>query len=95
MTDIIRFLERLGVDAQWRHAPEALETVLSEAGLDAELGAAVLAGDMARLQALLGCAPFMAVQLPGEEEEEQEDEGEGENEQAPAPDSVRRAAALA
>lgn len=95
MSDIIRFLERMGGDAQWRHAPgDIMEAALSEAELDPEHGAALLAGDSARLHALLGCAPFMVVQLPGqEEEEEQEDEGEGED--APQPDSARQAAAFA
>jgi hypothetical protein len=93
MSDIIRFLERLGGDAQWRFAPDAtMEAALNEAGLDPEQGAALLAGDAARLQALLGCAPLMAVQLPAEEEEEEQ---EDESEEAPAPDSLRREAALA
>lgn len=93
MSDIIRFLERMGEDAHWRHASgETLQPALDDAGLDAEQRAAIVAGDAPALHALLGCLPLMAVQLPAEEEEEEQ---EDESEEAPAPDSLRRAAALA
>lgn len=80
MSDIIEFLERMGEDARLRGASGAeLERALADARLEPQHGAAVLAGDTARLQALLGLGSLMAVQLPAEEEEEeQEDEGDGE-----------------
>lgn len=94
MSDIIRFLERMGADAQWRHASgEALQLAMDEAGLEAEQSVAVSSGDVSALQALLGCMPLMAVQLPAEEEEGEEQEEE--HEEAPAPDCSRQAAALA
>lgn len=94
MSDIIRFLQRMGEDARLRDAPAAeLELALAQAQLEPEHGAAVLAGDAARLQALLGLGALMAVQLPAEEEEEeQEDEGE---EPSPSEESRGREAVLA
>ncbi|MGO4703070.1 hypothetical protein [Dyella sp. 2RAB6] len=96
MSDIIKFLERMGADARLRDAPDAeLELALAEARLEPQHGAAVLAGDAAGLQALLGLGTLMAVQLPAEEEEEeQEDEGEGEP-PSPAEESLRREAVVA
>lgn len=94
MSDIIKFLERMGEDASLRDASAAeLEQVLAEARLEPEHGAAVLDGDAARLQALLGLGTLMAVQLPAEEEEEEQDD-EGE-EPSPAEESLRREAAVA
>lgn len=94
MSDIIQFLERMGADARWRHASgETLLLALDEAELDSEHRAAVIVGDVSALQALLGCLPFMAVQLPDHEEDEEEQEDESE--EAPASDSLRRTATLA
>ena len=94
MSDIIEFLERMGEDARLRDAPDAeLELALAEARLEPAHGAAVLAGDAARLHALLGLGTLMAVQLPAEEEEEEQpDEGD---EPPPAEESLRREAAAA
>ncbi|MEV8521332.1 hypothetical protein ABZR86_16175 [Dyella marensis] len=95
MSDIIRFLERMGEDVRLRDASAAeLELALAQAHLEPEHGAAVLAGDAARLQALLGLGTLMAVQLPAEEEEEEEQEDEGE-EPPPSEESRRREAVLA
>ena len=82
--DVIEFLEMMGKDAQWRHAPgDDVAQALSDAGITAELQSAVLVRDMARLEALLGQTPCAGYFLPGKEEEEEEGEGEGDDEDAP------------
>jgi hypothetical protein len=80
MSRAIDFLERLGQDAGLRHAaPEDLQLLLAEAGLEPDVQRTVLASDVDRLYALLGGAASICVQFPADEEEE----GEGEEEQAP------------
>lgn len=55
MADVIEFLERMGRDAQLRHAPDA---VLDEAMRDAQLSpfarAALMGGDRADIEAAIG-----------------------------------------
>jgi len=96
MSDIIKFLERMGEDVRLREASAAeLELALAEAHLEPGHGAAVLAGDAVQLQAMLGLGALMAVQLPpGEEEEEQDDEDEGED-APPSEDHLRHETAVA
>jgi hypothetical protein len=82
MSRAIDFLERLGQDAGLRHAaPEDLQSLLAEAGLQPDVQRTVLASDVDRLYALLGGAASICVQFPADEEEE--GEGEEEEEQAP------------
>lgn len=80
MTSVIEFLERMGADAQLRHAtPEELVAALEEAHVNAEMGAAVIARSTAELYALLDLQPMFHTQNnPGREDEEEEEEGEEE-----------------
>ncbi len=77
MTDVIDFLERMGQDAQWRHASQdEVELALTSAEIAPELQAAILARDQAHLETLLGQAPVCGCFFPGKEEEEEGDEDE-------------------
>lgn len=85
MFDVIAFLERVGREAQWRHASrDEVGLALSDAGVDPGLRVAILAKDGQELQALLGQAPFCCLihpAKPGEEQEEYDgssEEGEDE-----------------
>lgn len=84
MSSVIEFLERLGADAQLRHAsPEDLARALEESKVDAALGAAIVAHSTSAtdLYALLGLRPmFHTLENPGREDEDEEGEEEGEDE---------------
>lgn len=77
MTDVIDFLERMGQDAQLRHASQdEVELALTSAEVAPELQAAILAKDQAQLETLLGQAPVCSAFFPGKEDEEEGDEDE-------------------
>jgi len=74
MFDVIDFLERMGQDAQLRHASQdEVELALTSAEIDPELRVAILARDEQGLQALLGQDPFCCLINPAKPEEEQEE----------------------
>ena len=55
MSNVIAFLEKMGQDAQLRHASRSdVELALAGAQIDSELQAAILAKDQQKLEALLG-----------------------------------------
>ena len=77
MADIIEFLERLGRDASLRHAPAAvLEQALRDAQIDSQLRAALMRGDKAEVEAMLGvnnvCCMIFAPSPDAEEKESEE-----------------------
>lgn len=77
MTDVIDFLERMGQEAQLRHASQdEVELALTSEGIVPELQVAILAKDQGELESLLGQSPLCACFLPGKEEEEEGDEDE-------------------
>jgi hypothetical protein len=82
MSSIIEFLERLGADAQLRHASqEELAQALKESQIDSALGAAIIAHSTSadELYALLGLRPmFHTMENPGREDEDEEGEDDGE-----------------
>ena len=87
MTDIIDFLEKLGQDAQLRHAGcGEIREALADARIDEAPAAAILAGDERRLAILLGartdlnCLVFAPRRVP---EEEPDKEGEVPEQDAP------------
>jgi hypothetical protein len=87
MTDVIDFLERMGQDAQLRHASQdEVELALTSAEIAPELQAAILAKDQAQLETLLGQAPVCIMYLPGEEEEDDENEEAPSKEPDEAPE---------
>lgn len=74
MTGVINFLERMGRDAQLRHAfQDEVGFALASAGIDAELRVAILARNKKGLQALLGQDPFCCLIHPAKPGEEQEE----------------------
>jgi len=91
MSEVISFLEQTGRDALLRNATrEALASRLQNTTLDADIRAAILAGDRDGLDALLGCRGLCCMISPGREDEDGDEDGPDE----PAtPDESRRACA--
>ena len=83
MSNVIDFLQRLGQDADLRHAPRtALELALAEADIDPALREALLGADQRKLENLLGAdTNVCAMVSPGKkEEDEEEDEDDFDDE---------------
>ena len=77
MSNVIRFLEKMGSEARWSDASkDELELALMKAEVEIPLRAAILDKDVAQLQILLQQKPFVSLVIPGEEEEEEEGEDE-------------------
>lgn len=73
MTDVIEFLERMGRDAQLRHASEGvLEQAMRDAQMSPRARAAVTGGDRAEIEAVIGAESNVCcvVYVPESEEEE-------------------------
>jgi len=78
MTDVIEFLERMGRDAQLRHASEAvLEEAMRDAHLSAPARAALMGGDRAALKAVIGAHDNVCcmVNVPLPEGDDEESDG--------------------
>lgn len=92
MSSVIKFLERMGADAQMRHASQQdIAQALEESKVDAALGAAITsyATSSDELYSLLGLKPmFHVLENPGREEEEEEEEEEGEEEGGESKDAL-------
>lgn len=78
MSNVIEFLERMGVDAAFRYAaPAEVERAAAEAQLDGALRAAIVRGDADRLGALIGAREnvccIVAVPSDGEDEDDGDD----------------------
>lgn len=79
MKDVIDILERMGADAGLRDAPrQELEQALEAEQVEAAVRAAMLSGDRAELQRLMGAEAQFSVIMPAEEEEAPADGEEGE-----------------
>jgi hypothetical protein len=78
VSNVIDFLQRLGQDADPRHAPRtALELALAEADIDPALREALLGADQRKLESLLGADTNVCAMSPGKkEDDEEEDEDE-------------------
>lgn len=72
MSDVIDFLEKMGQDSALRHAPRAqLEGALADAGLSAQIRAALASRDTGALAALLGSGNVCClINVPLQEQEE-------------------------
>ena len=82
MSNLIDFLERLGEDAELRHASkDVLEEALRGAGIDPALRATILGVDQRKLEALISAEPNVCCAVHKEDEEEEEEPGEGEEEE--------------
>lgn len=97
MSNIIDLLEKMGRDAQLRHASRSeVELALTGAQVAPELRTAILAKDQAQFEALLGQCNVCCAQFPGKDDEDEDSEEspsrEGED---IAPQSVFRALASA
>jgi len=77
MSNVIDFLERMGQDAQLRHASQdEIELVLAGAKIDPELRVAILAGDQARLEIMLGHVNVCCLVQPGKDDDDEDPEEE-------------------
>lgn len=75
MSNVIDFLERMGQDAQLRHASRSeVELALKEARIDPELQAAILAKDQSHLELLLRQEPLYCLLFPAKEDEDEDSE---------------------
>ena len=88
MSNVIGFLERMGQDAQLRHADNnEMELALNRAEIDPNLQTAILNGDQVQLEALLGARTnVVCAIMPGKEE----DDEEGDEHPLPDDDEVTR-----
>jgi hypothetical protein len=96
MSSIIDFLEKMGGDAQLRHAsPDDIAQALAETQIDSALGAAIIARSTSQLYALMRQGPLFCIQTTPGKEDEKEEEGEEDEEPAAPPKkkSVRTAPA--
>ena len=75
MLNVIRFLEKMGSEAQWEDvAMDKMEPALAEANIEDPLRSAILNRDVAQLHVLLQQKPPISMVIPGEEEEEDEEQ---------------------
>jgi hypothetical protein len=75
MSNVVEFLQRMGQDAQLRHASQnELELVLAGVKIAPELQAAILAGDQAMLEVLLGRVNVCCMVQPGKEDDDEDTE---------------------
>jgi hypothetical protein len=83
MSSVIEFLERMGADAQLRHASqEEIAAALEDTQVDAALGAAIIARSTDDLYSLLDVRPmFKTIENPGREDEDEDGEGEGDGDE--------------
>ena len=82
MSNVIDFLQRIGEDAELRHAaPDMLAQALREAGIDPALKAAILGTDQRELEALLGAVPNVCCAIYKEDEEEEEESEEDDEDE--------------
>ncbi|MFC3650827.1 hypothetical protein ACFONN_04675 [Dyella humi] len=75
MLNVVRFLEKMGSDAQWNEiSMDKMELALAEADIEDPARSAILNKDVAELQALMQQKLFNPIIIPGTEEEEEEEE---------------------
>ncbi|MDE2154427.1 MAG: hypothetical protein KGJ32_00815 [Xanthomonadaceae bacterium] len=75
MSNVVDLLERMGRDAQLRHASQGeVELALAEAQIDPELQAAIIAKNQRQLEALLGRGSLCCLMLPAKEGEDDDSE---------------------
>jgi len=75
MLNVIRFLEKMGSEAQWNDlAMDQMELALAKADIEGPVRSAILNKDVAGLQVLLQQKLFNPIIVPGTEEEEEEEE---------------------
>jgi hypothetical protein len=79
MSNLIGFLEHVGQDAQLRYATkETLDAALANAGLAADVRAAILADEHDRLALLAGATKPVCCCLAPDEDDDADESGEDE-----------------
>jgi hypothetical protein len=92
VSNLIDLLERIGQDADLRHAAgEMLEEALRNAGIDPALRAAILGKDQRVLEDLVGAQPNICCTVHREDEEEEEEEEPEEEEEHEGEDEDEKA----
>jgi hypothetical protein len=84
VSNVIDFLERLGRDAELRHASdEAVNEALREAGIDPAVRQAIVGKDQCELERLLGGDTTVCclIHSPDDDEEEEDEEHEDEEDE--------------
>ena len=77
MSNVIDFLQRLGQDANLRHATRTeLALALAEAGIDPALREALLGSDQRKLESLLGADTNVCAMIHPNKKEEDDEEDE-------------------
>jgi hypothetical protein len=75
MSNVINFLEKMGRDAQLRHASrDDLQNALLAGSVSAELSVLLLAGNQSAIESLLGQMPLCCAMFPVKEDEEESEE---------------------
>lgn len=76
MSNVIGFLEKMGQDAELRHATnDEMKLALTSTQIDPDLKAAILQSDQAKLDVLLGARINIVCSVfPGKEEDDEEEE---------------------
>lgn len=87
MSNVIRFLERIGSEARWGEVTrDEMELALAQTQVEDPHRSAILDKDIAQLQALLQQKPLISFIMPGEEEEDEEEESDQPGEKGPHKD---------
>jgi len=91
MLNVVDFLDRVGQDAKLRRGASQVDIELALANTQIEPGvrSAILAGDQAELETLLGGKILFSVQFPGKEDEEEDEGDERDTEEGRPLESVR------
>lgn len=75
MSNVISFLERMGREAQLRHAPEdQVQMVLMDEQVSSEFREVILSKNQSGLQTLLGRTSFCCAMFPVKEGDEESEE---------------------
>lgn len=79
MFDVIDVLEKMGQDAQWSFASDGdLQMALAATSIIPDAQAAIVSGNQAALQLLMGISPLNCMLSPVKETEDEEEEEEEE-----------------
>jgi len=71
MPELIDFLERMGQDSRLRHAgPARLDAELASIGINGETRTALLNGDTAALESILGATPNVCCLVVGPDDDD-------------------------
>jgi hypothetical protein len=83
MLNVIRFLEKIGSEAQWNDiAMNKMELALAETDIEAPFRTAILNKDATHLQELMQQKPLICYVEPAEEDEEEGEDEPGEKDNA-------------